>query len=374
MNAKNGKISTESIAAPTSAAAFCGFIRPVSSPISVIATTSGSAVAESNDHREQLGAGEDAPVQEQHRYSAHQEEQSEEERHAEDGDGVFRERVEVEAHPAHDEEDRDEHTEGDARQLLFDDVRLLSMVREPHDETGDECAEQDVEPELARDPHEERDQQHRDANRELRARVERAPEELDDARRSGPDRHRHRPGGQRDEEHKEQRGLGRVVAREQERDRHDGKELAGASNREDVRTEPGVHDVLVFEHRQERAEGGRGQREADEQRRDRESSEHEPAGDRDRDRERHEPTDTGELERAASNLGELDLVARHEEEEAQTEARERGDGRRLRGQGQYLWTDQDPGQELEHHARNLATGCLRQERCHRRDCGDQRDG
>ena len=34
------------MAAPTSAAAFCGLILPVSSPISVIATTSGSAVAE----------------------------------------------------------------------------------------------------------------------------------------------------------------------------------------------------------------------------------------------------------------------------------------------------------------------------------------
>ena len=37
------------------------------------------------------------------------------------------------------------------------------------------------------------------------------------------------------------------------------------------------------------------------------------------------------FERTPSDLGELDLVARHEEEEAQPEARQRGDGRRLGG-------------------------------------------
>ena len=111
-----------------------------------------------------------------------------------------------------------------------------------------------------------------------------------------------------------------------------------------------------------------------EQRREREAGERRARPRSDRDRERHEPADARELERPPLDLRELDLVARHEEEEAQTEGRQRGDGGRLRGEGQHLRADQDPGEQLEHDARHLAAGRLREQRRHGRDGRDQRDG
>ena len=144
-----GNSRTESRPAPTSAAA-----SPAADQVE-LAADRGRRDEERQrrrlqQSRDQRLAPAEQPQVEQRRDAAHDEQREQEERHHRHRRGAARERVEVEAHPARDEEDRDEDAEADGLELA-PEVRVGHLpvgVREREDRAGGERAEDDLESEL----------------------------------------------------------------------------------------------------------------------------------------------------------------------------------------------------------------------------------
>ena len=88
------------------------------------------------------------------------------------------ERVDVEARAAAHEEHRDEEAVADRLDLApeLDVGEVVVRVDDPQQRAGDERAEDRLDPELARERDEEREQQDRDAHAELRRGVLERPQ------------------------------------------------------------------------------------------------------------------------------------------------------------------------------------------------------
>ena len=98
------------------------------------------------------------------------------------------------------------------------------MKRRPGDHSGDEAAEQDVEPQLGGEGQEAEDQQDRDPDGELVARLDRSLERPE-TEPSGPHDRESEGEGEGDEGHQDQRLVGRVRRRENQRDQQYRPEL-----------------------------------------------------------------------------------------------------------------------------------------------------
>ena len=101
--------------------------------------------------------------------------------------------IDVEAHAADDEEERDEDAEGDRGQLRVEQRHLARGDDLARDQAGGEPAEQEVEPEVGGDQREREHEHDEPAHRELRARLDR------------PLDHRHRVLGRADGQHGDDR-------------------------------------------------------------------------------------------------------------------------------------------------------------------------
>ena len=193
----------ERIAAPTSPAAVELRISPAR----------GREARDRDDERKLGGAEEGqrgalpkvehAPVEE-HRGSAPDDEEEGEEEAELKQRGGGAERIEVEGEPALDEEERDQEPEADGGQLRLELLQLAPAKCRAGNHPGDEAAEEDVQPELGGEGEEAEDEQDRDPDRELVARLD-GPLERPEAPPDEPHRSQRQREGESDEGDQDQR-------------------------------------------------------------------------------------------------------------------------------------------------------------------------
>ena len=92
-----------------------------------------------------------------------------------------------------------------------------------------------------------------------------------------------------------------AVRTEEDRDRHDGQELADRPSREDVATERAAEHVIVAQDRQQGAQGGGGQGERNRNERPHQTGGFEQPDDGQGQDDRHGPADQGEPAGLLSN-------------------------------------------------------------------------
>ena len=266
--ASEGKMRTERTAAPTNAAAVLERMWPCSTPIAVMATTSGSCVDANSASAARSSRGQLAPVEQEHGQAADDQEQAEEQRQLQQPAGARDQRVEVERDAARHEEERDQEPEADGVELRLEAIELLALEHALHEQAGRERAQDHVEPEVGGEHDEREHRQHGQPHRELPARLQRALEEVP-APSDGTGRERRGEHGdhhERDEQQRLGRGIG--CRAEQQRDDQDGPELPDGADRQHVAAARRVELVGVAQQRDQRAERGRGHRRARQQARD----------------------------------------------------------------------------------------------------------
>ena len=250
-----GRIAVDRMPAPTSAAAVAERMCPSSTAIVVIATTSGSSVAE-NTARAAGRAGPGRlcrgaaralrarPGTGRGRAAA---------RAGGAGSSVRAAQVELDA--ADDEEEGDEEAVADRGELRLEHLDLASLERDTGDHPGDEAAQQQVQAERGRQRAECEDGDHRDPDRQLATGLERSLEQLPAAANSADGDHS-RDHGDGDEDEQDHRVLGGALGGEDEGDQQDRAELAHRSGREQVGTEARPQLARVAQDRDQGADRG----------------------------------------------------------------------------------------------------------------------
>jgi hypothetical protein len=126
---------------------------------------SGRPVAEKRARGRRWTRGEHPTVQEQGGTSPDHQHEGEEENEAKERTGPGQKNMEIEASATHDEEDWDEKTESDSRQLALDHFAVLAGGEQPNHDASGKGPQEDVQPELRREVDEEEDQQDRHPHR-----------------------------------------------------------------------------------------------------------------------------------------------------------------------------------------------------------------
>ena len=232
-----GKISTDSMPAPTRAAAFSGSIRPSAVPIAAMTTMSGKPVAEKRRERHTLRLYELSTIQEQGGSAPDHQHEGEEEREAQEGTGSRDEDVHVEVNATHDEEDGDEKAEPDGGQLALDRLAVRPYGQQPNDDAGGEGPQQHVQPELECQVDEDEHEEDRHTDRQLRAGVEVTSEQGNDPRRMGACGKQCSGRGDHHEGDQQNAAYDRILVSEENCNDHDGSELTDRTDPENVGTE-----------------------------------------------------------------------------------------------------------------------------------------
>ena len=139
-----------------------------------------------------------------------------------------------------------------------------------------------------------------------------------------------------------------VRAGEEDRDDHDRPELAGDARSEHRRAEPRRQQARVGEHRDERSERGRAERDAEQPALRIETADVQQEADDDGDRERDRPADRAPDERPGSDVVLHELHAGEEEQEDEAQVGQEVDVVVDLREVEPFRADQDPEQDLEH--------------------------
>ncbi len=225
--------------------------------------------------------------------------------------------MQVELHPADDEEDRHQETEPDGLELTLDDLGVLPADEQADHDAGRERPEQDVEAELEGKQDQPDDEQHRHPDRQLSAGVHVLVQEADHRRgmRAGRERGRR---DRRDDEHEQQGGRDLGVAAVQDHpDDQDGGELADAADRHQPGPEAPLGQAGVAHDREQcpQRRGGEGQ--ADHYLVDDRPDQHQRGGDRHGQDQRDDPSADRQLERPSADPREVELETGQEHQERQ---------------------------------------------------------
>ena len=152
-----GSSSTESRPAPTRALASAGVIWPVETPRSVMTTTSGSAVEAIRASATPDVGREHAAVERQHRQAPYDEERQQEQRHLVQAWPAWPSASRSKRMPLSTKKTGTKTPKPTASSLPSTSwsrpASVAAVDQQPHDHAGRERAEQDVEPERRRDPH-----------------------------------------------------------------------------------------------------------------------------------------------------------------------------------------------------------------------------
>jgi hypothetical protein len=289
------------------------------------------------------GARQVAPVGDQHRHAPDRQDQHEEHQQPR---RVLNDGLDIQLHPRHDEERRDEEAEAEALQLVLEHVVAVGQGHPQHD-PGCERAEHDIEAELARQQQQPDQQQHADPDRRLRRGLRPAGDQF----REGPALH---PAGHVGDQERDQRErdedrqrLPRAAPAEEHRDRDDREQFADRPVGHDRLTEGPPVLAGVAEDRQQRAERGGGEGDRDRQERLDEVGRPQASDDREGGRDRHEP-EGGRLPAGrAEQRDAVEFEPGEEEEEAEADIRDEVDLRVDLGEPQRLGADGDPQENQE---------------------------
>ena len=254
-----------------------------------------------------------AAVEEERRHSSDDQEERDEHRHLEHRGGAGGERVQVERHPARDEEERNQQAVADGGQLRVEDGDLPAAECHAGDHARHEPAEKEIEAELGGQGDEAEDEHNGQAHRQLARGLEGL---LDQGPAAPSGAHRQQAGdhGEGDKDHEDHRFVQRVPGRQDQGDQQDRAKLPNRSCAEEVRPEGRPHLSGVAQDRDQGADRGRRHRRSGVEEGENDPGRRQRAPDPIGQGERDAPSDRGELQGAALDPVEVDLVAREEEE------------------------------------------------------------
>ena len=262
-----------------------------------------------------------------------------------------------------------------ARILDLVEEALAALVRQEvaQDEAGREGGEHGVEVECRGEGEQGHEQQHRDAEGRLRARLGVVGDPLPQARAPGAgtlglEGHEDAHGGE-EREHGHVRRH-RARGREHERHRHDGKELAHGAVGLDDAAHRGARKLTVAHDGDEGAVGGGGERDGEGG--DACGGKAEVKRERGDDGERHAdgPADGAVPARATHELAEVEVIAGDKEEDSHAEATHERHASGSVDDAHAVRTQDGAGDHEEDDLRNRAAGNEARQKRRRHDSGE----
>ena len=233
-------------------------------------------------------------------------------------------RGDVELHPADDEEERDEDAERDGRELGVEagDLALLEHLARDHARPRTRRA---AGPARARRPAARaRTRARRSSARRAASSSRSSARRAAACARTTARRRAATPTARATKPSRISRVVDVLCVREDQRQQQDRPELADRARREQVgRRSACCSSPRVRQHRDQRADRGRGQRGAGVEQREHDPGGREHAADPVGDRQRQQPAHDREPQREPGDAAHVDLVAGEEEEHPEPEARRR---------------------------------------------------